>query len=284
MQDTRHQPLIESLEQRMFLSAGPAILDQPPATAPAIVMGKVSASSITINHNSIAGVAKLSQAVMDRIATTFNFFFAHASVGGNILDGLRALHASSVKRYRLTVVSEDNSPPAKTVKGRIYEFDRGNPSWQEKVDGFAASLASGWAGRINVAVNKFCFIDPDVTLAYYAQANAAQSAMSQLEAKYPSVKFVYTTIPLTTDSDTDNIKRNKFNTALRNWCKANNKALLDIADIEAWTPAGTQTVFKKSGKTYQKLYSAYTDDGGHLKAAASKRVALAWYALAAKLL
>jgi hypothetical protein len=284
MHDTQSPPLIESLEQRTFLSAHPATLDQPPANEAAIVMRKVSASPTVINHSSIAGVSKLSQTVMNRIATAFNFFFAHASVGGNIVDGMRALRASNAKRYRLAVVSDDDTPPAKTVKGRVYEYDRGNPSWQEKVDTFAACMNGGWAGKVNVAINKFCFIDPDVTLAYYAQGNAAQTAMSQLEAKYPAVKFVYTTIPLTTDSDTDNVKRNKFNIALRNWCKANNKALLDIADIEAWTPGGTQAVFKKSGKTYQKLYSGYTDDGGHLNPTASKRVALAWYALAAKML
>jgi hypothetical protein len=276
-------PLLESLEPRMFLTANPALAEPADTAAPAAIMRRVATMPLLIDHTSIAGVARLSQATMARIASTLNFFFAHASVGGNILDGMNALHSANPTRYKLGVVSSSEAPPAKSAKGRIYGLDRGNPSWKEKVDGFASDLAGGWAAKVNVAINKFCFIDPNATVQYYAVSNARNTAMSQLEAKYPGVRFVYVTMPLTTGSDADNVKRNNFNTALRKWARANGKILFDLADIEAWSPAGKQATFVSGGKTCQKLDSGYAADEGHLNITGAKREALAWYALAAGL-
>lgn len=276
---------MESLEQRTFLSATP-VFDPPPkaVTLPAVVVRKAATQALIINHNSLSAVSKLSATTMSNIVKTYAVYFAHASVGENILTGLQTLRSANSSRYGLRVVAEDDIPPAKTSKGRIYESNRGNPSWQEKVDLFAKAMSRGWASKVNIAINKFCFIDPDVTLQYYAISNSKGTAMSQLEAKYPKVRFVYTTIPLTTDSDADNIKRNKFNIALRAWAKANKKILLDIADIEAFGADGKQATFNYKGTIYQRLNAAYSEDGGHLNAAGSKRQATAWYALAAGLL
>jgi hypothetical protein len=277
-------PLAEPLEQRMFLSLGPAAAQPADTAAPAAILRRVATTPLIVDHTSIAGVARLSPATMVRIASTLNFFFVHASVGGNILDGMNALHSANPTRYRLGVVSSSATPPTKAAKGRIYGLDRGNPSWKEKVDGFAGYLAGGWAAKVNVAINKFCFIDPTATVQYYAVSNARKTAMSQLEAEYPNIKFVYVTIPLTTGADADNVKRNNFNTTLRKWARANGKVLLDLADIEAWSPAGKQATFASGGKTCQKLDSGYAADEGHLNITGSKREAMAWYALAAGLL
>ncbi len=275
--------LVEGLEQRTFLSVSP-LLDGPAETAAvAAIVRRVAVTPLVVDHTSIAGVARIAQATMNRIASTLNFLFTHASVGGNILDGMNALHWSNPTRYKLGVVASSATPPAKSAKGRVYELDRGNPSWQEKVDSFASYLAGGWAAKVNVAMNKFCFIDPDATVQYYALSNARKTAMSQLEAKYPSIKFVYVTIPLTTGTDADNVKRNKFNIALRKWARAHGKVLFDLADIEAWSPGGTQATFTSQGKMYQKLYTGYAADEGHLNTTGSKREATAWYALAAEL-
>ncbi|MGA2501878.1 MAG: hypothetical protein ABSH20_29400 [Tepidisphaeraceae bacterium] len=277
-------PLVETLEQRMFLSVSPAVVEPAEAVRSAAVFRRVTTTPLIVDHTSIAGVARIAQTTMVRIASTLNFLFAHASVGGNILDGMNALHSANPGRYKLGVVSTSQTPPATTIKGRVYELDRGNPPWQEKVDSFAGYLAGGWAAKINVAMNKFCFIDPDATVQYYALSNAKNTAMSQLEAKYPNVKFVYVTIPLTTGTDADNVKRNNFNTTLRKWARAHGKVLFDLADIEAWSPAGKQSTFTSSGTTYQRLYSGYAADEGHLNTTGGKREALAWYALAAGLI
>jgi len=252
------------------------------APAPkAQVAASMLASPIIIDHRWVTSAARLPQSTMDLLAARDSFFFAHASVGGDIVSGLYALHQSAPRRYKLIIASDDATPPPAVRKGRVYEFDRGNPSWQRKVDDFKTYLAKGWGTRAGVLINKFCYIDPGVTLQYYAVSNRKRSAMSQLEQKYPAAKFVYTTIPLTTENGGDNIARNQFNSALRAFAAANNKILWDIADIEAWSPKGVQSTFRSGGKTCQKMYAGYTTDGGHPNAAGARRLALAFYNLAA---
>jgi hypothetical protein len=241
-------------------------------------------SAIVIDHNSIAALDTVAQTTLDAVVSQLNFFFAHASVGGNLMDGIAGLSAHDPTRYKLTVVPSDVTPPSTLLKGRIYEYDRGNPGWQAKVDEFADALANGWGNRASVVLNKFCFIDPDVSLQYYAISNSAGTAMSQLESLYPSATFVYMTIPLTTDSDSDNILRNTFNAQLRNWTRANNKVLFDIADIESHDPDGTAQTFTSDGHAYEMLYGEYSSDGGHLNDSGAQRAALGFYALGAALL
>jgi hypothetical protein len=237
-----------------------------------------------IDHNAVAAIGALSQSQLDDVAAKFNFYFVHASVGSNIMDGIRSLNASDPSRYKLTAVTAGATPPGALRKGSIYEYGRGNPDWHSKVDGFATYLSNGWGNKANVVLNKFCYIDPGATLQYYALANANNTAMSQLESLYPNTTFVYMTIPLTTGRDSDNIKRNTFNTQLREWVAANNKVLFDVADIEAYDSNNAAQTFVSGGQSYQMLYSDYTSDGGHLSTAGQRRVALGFYALGAGLL
>jgi hypothetical protein len=166
-----------------------------------------------------------------------------------------------------------------TVAGTIYDCDRGNPGWEAKIAVFDESVrVAGWRSpAITAAMNKLCFIDPD------ADANAYLNSMAALESSYPTTRFVYTTMPLTTAADSDNVKRNQYNAAVRTFCAGQNKLLLDIADIEAHAPSGAASTFYSGGQTHQRLYSGYAADAGHLNDAGSERVALGWYAAAATL-
>ncbi|RPI64142.1 MAG: hypothetical protein EHM48_01320 [Planctomycetaceae bacterium] len=245
--------------------------------------GTLLAGPIIIDHTSVGAVASLPQATLDKVSTDLNFYFAHASVGTNMMTGLASLASQNPSRYKLVGVADDGTPPTTTTKGKVYEYARGNPAWQTKVDNFKTYINNGWANKVDVVLNKFCYIDPAVTLQYYAISNVNSSAMSQLEAAYPNTRFVYMTIPLTTDSNADNISRNTFNDALRQWVITNNKILFDIADIESHNLAGVESTFVSGGKTYDKLYSGFSSDGGHLNDAGQKQVALGFYALGAAL-
>ena len=248
-----------------------------------MIVCPVAGAAVVIDHASIAGVDSLPQATMNQIGSDLSFFFAHASVGANIVAGLNQLHTTSPSYYTLTTVYEDAVPPTTTTAGRVYEYNRGNPSWQAKVDGFKTDMDNGWGAKVSVVLNKFCYIDPAVALDYYAISNANGSAMSQLEAAYPGTKFVYMTVPYTTAADSTNAQRNTFNAALRAWVRANNKVLLDVADIEAYDANGTAATFVLGGTTYQRLFDGFSSDGGHLNDAGSQQVAKAFYALGAQL-
>ncbi|MBP1643966.1 MAG: hypothetical protein H6Q03_2635 [Acidobacteria bacterium] len=247
----------------------------------------LAARAQIVGHAAIDAVAALPQCVMDGIGAQ-RWFFTHASVGGNLLEGLDDLRAADPARYRLTPawVGYDEpalraeAPPAPTVPGTVYECDRGNPSWQDKLAVFDNSVRlAGWRlAAVDVVMNKMCFIDQAASAATYL------ASMDALAASYPATVFVYTTMPLTVDEDADNVLRNLYNRAVRLHCAASGALLYDLADMEAHDPAGGEHTFLSGGQTYQKLYAGYTSDGGHLDTdLGHRRLAQGWYAAAATL-
>jgi hypothetical protein len=234
------------------------------------------AQAAVIDHNSVNAVSGYSQATMDKIGD-LNYFFAHASVGSNMVSGLNALHYGDANFYQLQAASASSSPPASVLNGSLYEYDRGNPGWQGKLNLFDQALANGWAGKVDLAMDKFCYIDDS------ANAGAYLTFMQGLETKLAGTgtRLVYATMPLTTDDDGANISRNNFNTTVRSFVAgSSNRLLFDIADIEAWDSTGVQHTFTSGTNTYQQLYSGFSSDGGHLNALGSERVALGFYAVA----
>lgn len=227
-----------------------------------------------IGHNEAKAARTYSQATMDAIAQS-NWYFAHASVGGNMMDGLAQLHASNPSFFRLTGDdSMSGTPPASTQSGIIYGNYRGNPSWQEKVTWFASHIASGWnAPKVRLVANKFCWIDQDADLQTYL------NSMVSLEAANPGTTFVYMTMPLTIHSDYQNYQRFLFNDGLRTWAVANQRLFFDVADIEAHAPDGTHQTYEWNGRTCQRLYAGYASDEGHLNNLGAESVALGFYAV-----
>jgi hypothetical protein len=253
------------------------------------------ADAIVIDHSSIAGVSSYSQSLMNEIGQQ-RWLFTHASVGGNIVGGLNSLHATNATRYQLTTeswgtkgsqgssnYSADNAPST-TVNGTVYEVQRGNPDWSNKVTCFANSLKStasgggGWADKVDIAVDKFCWIDP------YANVDTYLNSMSAQESLYPDLKLVYSTMPLTGDTDGENDLRNAFNDAVRAYCSGNDRLLYDIADIEAWSTGGVEQTYVSGGHTYQKMWLGYavSDGDWHLNSVGQNQAALGWYATGAQ--
>jgi len=248
-----------------------------------VMCGGVATGQI-VDHDDVDGVASLPQSTMDAIGQQ-TWFFSHASVGSNMVSGMTSLHSADPNRYQLSTTSVSyNSgqqraydPPDPTVNGTIYDCSRGNPGWQDKLTIFDNSVrVTGWHDPdVDAAMDKFCYIDQN------ADPNQYISIMTALEASYPNTVFVYVTMPLMTSENSDNVKRNDYNDAVRAHCISNGKLLFDIADMEAHDPNGVAYTFSYSGGTYQKLYSGYTSDGGHLNTAGQQRIALGWYATAA---
>jgi hypothetical protein len=243
-------------------------------TSAAVTRGE----SVRIGYTNCLAVTNYSQSLMTEIGQ-LKWYFAHASVGGNMMDGVADLHGMNTNFYQFHGVSEDDNPPATTGTGVIYEYARGNPGWQAKVDSFQTCVSNGWRfPKINLALNKFCWIDQTADLVYYLRS------MTNLEAAFPQTAFVYATMPLDTSEGSDNYLRNVYNDGLRGWCRTNNRILFDIADVEAHDTSGTLCTFTYNGRTCQKLFAGYTDDGGHLNLLGRPLVARGYYAVAAALL
>jgi hypothetical protein len=262
------------------------------------------ARGATINHANFSDCTNTALSVMSKVGQ-LRWFFTHASVGGNIITGMNVLHESDTNRYRLTIYNYDgnnnddsyhggvatadsgpnyraSASPALTANGIVYECNRGNPDWDNKLVCFSNSvIVSGWRfPKINVAMDKFCWIDPDADSTNYC------TLISQLEIRYPETLFIYLTMPLSGDDSGHNDKRNSFNRYVRSFCSSNNRHLLDVADLEAWNLAGVQQTYLSGGVTNQKMSFDYSMDTGgdwHLNVTGRRRMALAWYSLAAAL-
>lgn len=244
-----------------------------------------SGQAQVIDHTQVDAVAGLPQAVMDAIGGQ-RWLFTHASVGGNMINGLQALHAADPMRYQLLVTSvayndtfQSANPPGVTTGGTVYHCSRGNPGWSNKLTIFDNTVrVAGWHfASVDIVLDKFCYIDEG------ASAEDYLDVMADLEADYPETRFVYVTMPLTTGEDWDNLLRGEYNETVRQFCVSTNRLLFDIADIESHDPNGNACTFAYDGQTYQKLYSGYTNDGGHLNTLGQTRVGLGWYATGAAL-
>jgi hypothetical protein len=239
------------------------------------------AEPVVIGYPDTLAVTGYSQSVMDQVGQ-LKWFFSHASVGENIMAGIESLHASNPTFYLIDGSSASIPPPETTGTGTIYDYNRGNPGWQAKVDLFANYVNNGWRStKVDIALNKFCYVDWDSDVNYYI------NSMATLETGNPSTWFIYATIPLTTGEDSSNYQINVFNDTLRDWCRTNNRVLYDIADMEAHDTNGMVQTFTYNGRVCQKLFSGYTspNDGGHLTTIEAQQLAAkGLYALAAALL
>jgi hypothetical protein len=264
--------------------------------------------SLTIGYTNCLAVANYSPSLMNQIGQT-KWYFAHASVGECIMEGVANLHLANPSFYPLQGNSASSSPPGTTQAGVIYTDDRGNPvyygDYPVKLDLFQTAVNNGWHfPAVNIAMTKFCFID-----IWYATSsstvasllNSYVNSMTNLEAAYPQTVFVYATMPLTTTNyqystiDTgafDIYWRNVFNDSLRAWCSANNRVLFDIADIEAHDTNGNLCTFTYNTRVCQQLWRGYNvgcnqycneaGDGAHpTNVEAEQLLAQGFYALAA---
>ncbi len=237
------------------------------------------AASIIITHTMV-DAAKIPQARLDD-ARKLDIFFAHRSVGNNIIDGLADLQTQDSNRYTLTIAVAAASW-FETNNGLLHQLIGINGQPYTKINGFDTLVRGGYS-RANVAMMKFC---PSDTLPFgvvpAADIWAAyRNAMTALAQAYPNVTFVWWTMPLATAADDrGNSEKQIFNRLVRDYCRLNNCVLFDIADIESHDPQGNAVV---SAAGYEAMWNGFSDDGAHLNVVGRQRVAAAFWWLLARL-
>ncbi|SPE50826.1 hypothetical protein SBV1_1220023 [Verrucomicrobia bacterium] len=248
-----------------------------PLAAGALAQGQ----SLTIGYTNCLAVANYSQSLMNEVGQA-KWYFAHASVGECIMEGLTNLNRANPGFYQWLGANASSVPPGSTAPGVIYQDDRGNLAgngnysgdWQWKVAYYQTAVSNGWHyPAVNLALSKFCFLD-----IWYATSSSAVttlldsylSSMVGLEAAYPQTVFVYSTMPVTDlnysyeNIDTEptcDYWRNVYNNSLRAWCVANDRVLFDIADIEAHDNSGNLVTFTYDGLLCEELFSGDNQGG-----------------------
>jgi hypothetical protein len=204
-------------------------------------------------------------------------FFAHQSVGANILQGVEELAAEN-GAPRLRVV-RSNSP--QSVDGpAIVETPigtNGDPS--SKARGFSTAMEQGFGRAGGIAMYKYCYLDftPDTDVR--AVFSEHRAVVDSVRAAHPGITIVHVTAPLTTSESparalvkrllgkpgvlAANAKRNEFNALVRE-TYGSREPLFDLGTIESTRPDGSRSYETKGRDTVYTLAPEYTDDGGHL--------------------
>jgi predicted small secreted protein len=260
-----------------------------------------STSAIIVDHTDTDASIVPDSAIT--AAAALDVYFEHASVGGNVMDGVAAFASAPSSRYGyLSSAYASGTQPSDQERsdiaswfdshdGGVVDFMRGNPSLTNKIDWFVATMDTNvgttptkFATHVDVAMFKFCWIDDAyLSTAPTTEFNAVRTAMEGLESRYPDTIFVWWTMPICQAgaySDEVNAKRDVYNTFVRNYCTSNDKPLFDLADIESHSADGTALV---DSAGHERLDPSYASDDGHLNAVGGARMANAWWVLLAKL-
>src|SRR5438067_7902468 len=211
------------------------------------------------------------------LLATKRIYFAHQSVGANILQGVAELAQRAGVPLHIVQAPRAAAVPAAAF-GHFFVPKNGAPL--EKLTNFEAALGAG--SGIDIALIKFCYVDIDAGTDAGALFARYQATIAELRAENPRTVFVHVTLPLTTLQSgmkalakrllgrapygtIENVRREQYNALLRR-AYAGREPLFDLARLESHAPDGTAVSVAWDGSIAPAMASAYTDDGGHLHA------------------
>jgi hypothetical protein len=194
--------------------------------------------SILIDH-ACTDITQIPEWAILRVKTSLRIAYGHTSHGAQITEGMTGLVAFANGGGRGLSLARDifawnssGAGGALTLHDYAMSGDLGYyPQW---VDNTRAYLDNPQNARMNVIMWAWC----RTVGAKYATGTLITEylgPMTQLEAEYPHVTFVYMTGTVDRE-DNPNIKA--ANQIIRDYCKANNKVLYDFAHIESHNPDG----------------------------------------------
>jgi hypothetical protein len=215
-------------------------------------------------------------------------FFAHQSVGANIVEGLTTLSRTVTPQIRI-VETSSKLPETGSFFAHAKLGKNGDP--KGKTDAFVAALEGPLRNRVDVAMQKYCFVD------FYADSNPAdvfehyRAAMERLHREFPGLTIVHITTPLMVvqtgprafikrmigrvpDNYEDNVAREKYNDLLRTHYTGK-EPIFDLAAIETSRADGSRPSVTFRGDTVYALLPQYASDSGHLNELGQARVAKA---------
>lgn len=220
---------------------------------------------------------------LERIAGQ-RIYFAHQSVGANILDGVRELAQAEGVALRIAEQPGADAIPEGTL-AHFFVPENGAPL--TKLRNFEAALGEG--ARVDVALLKFCYVDVDAQTDAKALFERYRGTIGRLRQKNPRTVFVHVTLPLTTEQTgpkawvkrlmgrtpygtVENLRREEYNALLRK-AYAGREPVFDLARLESTAPDGHAVTVSWDGVTAPAMAREYTQDGGHLNEQGRLRVA-----------
>jgi hypothetical protein len=216
-----------------------------------------------------------------------SIFFAHQSVGENILAGIQVLLDSN-GGAEPTILAEYTTPSGKGA-GQIAQMHIGqNGDPVGKINDFVAKMdmpgvAWGYGTLSDIAVLKFCWVDWAGPATPAQVFSAYQAAVATLRSRFPTVTIVHVTTPLYVNNyapgQGTNVTRQQYNALLRGAYAS--EPLFDIALLESTSSSGARVYDADGAPALAPEWAQ--PDGGHLNTAGQDRMARAFIALLAGL-
>jgi hypothetical protein len=214
-------------------------------------------------------------------------FFAHQSVGADILAGIEQLNRDGARVARVLDLAQAGAalePDLTHSLLIIHERIGVNREPLTKIAGFRAVLDAKHRPEVDVAVLKFCYID----IATQADAGTLwrhyETAIEELSTAHPEVRLVHCTVPLRSLPEgpyawlrravsqrlghrhpaiAANRARDWFNRQLREHFGGDHQ-LFDLAALESRRANGKPCELIDAGTRVPSLAREWTYDGGHL--------------------
>ncbi|MEW1961016.1 hypothetical protein AB0269_00980 [Microbacterium sp. NPDC077644] len=222
-----------------------------------------SAPQASVEPNSVATPDPLPEldAVGLESLRQVRIFFAHRSVGGNIVeDGFPAVY----RRLELEPPRVDVGLPAteggfgdhwldqtEDPQSKLRDFDR----WM-RIEGVGANA--------DIAVMKLGYVDVVADTDVQHLFDSYRSMMDRLESDYPQVAFLHVTVSVTGWQPENNAAIERFNTLMRDHYGSTGR-LYDLASVvSTCADGGSETRETEEGDPYHSICDEYTSDGGHL--------------------
>lgn len=197
-------------------------------------------------------------------------FFGHHSVGKNILDGIKILNIENNSTMLNIVESKDTSDFHSPVFAHYTIGKNLDPI--SKIDDFVSTLESGLGDFLDIAFMKLCYVDVNKQTDIYKLFSYYQSEINRIETKFPDLKIIHCTVPLTIRPQglkgvafmilkkDGNVYRNRYNELLRK--NYNRNDIFDIAAIESKLFNGEPNLNHNRKPALLNIYAS--DSTGHL--------------------
>ncbi len=210
--------------------------------------------------------------------TSKKIFFAHQSVGFDIIDGIKNVTTGATGKFN--IVELKNISPL-TAPGFYHSRVGKNTDPISKIDDFVRQMDEGIGNSADIAFFKLCFVDIRPETDIKKVFSHYTKTMVVLKKKYPQTKFVHLTVPLNTTIVTwktkvkvmlkkkeiweydGNVRKNEYNALLRHQY-AGKEPIFDLAYYESLYPDQSRASFFLNGQTFYDLAPEYTYDDGHL--------------------
>ncbi|MCK5739318.1 T9SS type A sorting domain-containing protein [bacterium] len=205
----------------------------------------VFAQGITVDH-SCTDITLIPTAAIQQAKTTLHIGYGHTSHGSQLATGMNGLIAFAnngglglAHPHDIFVWNNGGTNSALDLE----EGDGYGNGWLDHDCGYFPS----WINETRSYLDDPAHSDVNVIIWSWCGQAAGRSEqkmiatylapMTQLEADYPSVTFVYMTGHADGSGNTGNLHLR--NQQIRNYCIAHNKVLYDFYDIECYDPDGT---------------------------------------------